>query len=153
MLENFTGMKKELAELATVLNAFKSEAVQLRILEVLFGAESESREVGLHTSEKARTQVRKTKVAKREKKIPEGTTKKGRGTSGSGAVAALGQFVTGGFFSKPRTINDIIVDCKHNKARDYKANEFSGKLARLVRSGELSRKKNPDNQYEYTKNK
>jgi len=36
-IENIQDKKKYLAELATVLNSFKSEAVQLRLLEHLLG--------------------------------------------------------------------------------------------------------------------
>ena len=53
--------------------------------------------------------------------------------------------------NKPRTINDLIEHCKHNLARTFKANEFSGKLGRMVRNSELTRKKNTDKQYEYKK--
>lgn len=36
MISNFEQMKAQLAELANVINAFKSEAVQLRIVELIF---------------------------------------------------------------------------------------------------------------------
>lgn len=38
MMENFESVKKQLTELATVLNGFKSEAVQLCILDLVIGA-------------------------------------------------------------------------------------------------------------------
>ena len=53
--------------------------------------------------------------------------------------------------SKPKTIGDIVKHCEHNMARKFKQNEFSGKLARLVRDGVLKRGKNADGQYEYKK--
>ena len=37
MLENFVKMKNQLSELAGVVNAFKSEAVQLKIIELILG--------------------------------------------------------------------------------------------------------------------
>ena len=37
MIENLAETKKQLTELATVLNAFKSEVVQLRLLEMILG--------------------------------------------------------------------------------------------------------------------
>src|SRR6266508_7025079 len=77
--------------------------------------------------------------------------KKAKAPGGTGAVATLSQLASGTFFDKPRTIKDLIDHCKHNLARTFKANEFSGKLGRMVRNGELTRKKNADKQYEYKK--
>ncbi len=37
MIQKLDSIKKQLAELATALNAFKSEAVQLRLLDFLLG--------------------------------------------------------------------------------------------------------------------
>ena len=71
--------------------------------------------------------------------------------SGSGAVATITQLLDGDFFKKPCVINDIIKHCKDNLARTFKANEFSGKLGQLVRTNQLTRVKNTDNQYEYKK--
>lgn len=40
MIDKLDSMKKQLGELASVLNAFKSEAVQLRLLDLLLGQET-----------------------------------------------------------------------------------------------------------------
>lgn len=37
MIKNFEIVKKQLSELAGIVNSFKSEAVQLRIVELIFG--------------------------------------------------------------------------------------------------------------------
>jgi hypothetical protein len=151
MIEKFAGMKKQLSELALVLNEFKSEAVQLRLLELILGEES---------AEDAAEQQNKHKIPQSPRKKTKPTTgkvagtvpsKRRAGSSGAGANATLSQLVSGNFFDKPRTINDIIEHCKHNLARTFKANEFSSKLGRLVRTQELTRKKNSDKQYEYSK--
>jgi hypothetical protein len=151
MIDKLDDMKKQLlSELATVLNAFKSEAVQLRLLDVLLGQEATEEPNKPHrrtgSSKKARQRVPAEKATenssgKKKKKAP----------SGTGAPATLTQLLSTTFFDKPRTINDIIEHCKHNLARTFKANEFSGKLSRIVRNGELTRKKNADKQYEYEK--
>jgi hypothetical protein len=150
MIEKLDSIKKQLAELATVLNAFKSEAVQLRLLDFLLGGQSVEKPDKIpgrtRTSKKPRsprttTTTGKGATAKKGKKAP----------SGTGATATLTQLLSTTFFDKPRTINDIIEHCKHNLARTFKANEFSGKLGRMVRAGELTRKKNADKQYEYKK--
>lgn len=82
------------------------------------------------------------KSPKSKKKLP---------TAGTGAVATLSELAKTDFFSKPKTIKDIIEHCSINYARKFRANDLSGKLARMVRNGELARKKNKDKQYEYTK--
>lgn len=157
MIERFSELKKDLTELATVLNQFKSEAVQLRLLELLFDADSntstESDNVIIKS--KGRTKKRpKTDVAKASRKpVAEGKGKEKpkKAATGQGAPATLTNLLAGDFFKTHKTIGDIIDHSKMNLARSFKSNEFSGKLARLVRSGELTRKKNADGQYEYKK--
>jgi len=152
MIQNFDNVKKQLGELAGLINSFKSEAVQLRIIELIFGGSFEARHdderdgeaVGLKKKSPRRKTKRKARGAKK------GGAKR-KPSSGTGAAATLNQLAEGDFFNTPRTINDIIQHCKENLARGFKANEFSGKLARMVRSGELTRQKNADNQYEYKK--
>ena len=155
MIEKFAELKVQLAELATVLNTFKSEAVQLKLVEIIFGTDSgedphEKDGNGRKNSEPAAKRKGNRKPAS-PKSLAGPPAKRKTLTSGAGANATLNQLAQGAFFDKPRTINDIIEHCKHNLARTFKANEFSGKLGRMVRDGELSRKKNSDNQYEYQK--
>jgi hypothetical protein len=152
MMENFESMKRQLSELATVLNAFKSESVQLRILDFVLGDQSAgdifSPRGDDRTTGRAGTRRAPKKKRVNIKAIPD---KGKKAPAGTGAVATLTQLLAGNFFDKPRTINDIIEHCKHNLARTFKANEFSGKLGRMVRERELTRKKNADKQYEYKK--
>ena len=157
MIERFSELKKDLTELATVLNQFKSEAVQLRLLELLFdttpkgNAEEPKDDVGPKRRANGRANKRGSKTP--AKKAAEGSPseKPKKGAGGKGANATLTNLLAGEFFNKHKTIGDIIDHSKLNLARDFKANEFSGKLARLIRSGELTRKKNADGQYEYKK--
>lgn len=150
MIEKLYGIKKQLGELATVLNAFKSEAVQLRLLDFLLGEQSEEEP----SKNPRRTRTSKKATARRAA-APTGegasSNRRKKAPSGTGAPATLNLLLSGTFFDKPRTINDIIEHCKHNLARTFKANEFSGKLGRMVREDELTRKKNADKQYEYKK--
>lgn len=150
MIQNFETVKSELAELAEVINAFKSEAVQLRIIEMIFGGTHESSDDEPAGKPKAKP-ARKRTERKVRTKTSSGTRKKGKASGGTGAVATLSQLAEGAFFEEPRTINDIIEHCRHNLARSFKANEFSGKLGRMVRNKELTREKNADKQYEYKK--
>jgi hypothetical protein len=152
-IEDIEGKKKQLTELASVLNSFKSEAVQLRLLDHLLS------EVQGDAGQQSQGTGRKLSFRRRRKepKIsagnPQGgpTAKKKPMASGIGPVATVAQLAEGDFFKKPRTIGDIVEHCKHNLARSFKANEISGKLGKLVRGGQLTRAKNADKQYEYKK--
>lgn len=152
-IEDIQDKKKYLAELATVLNSFKSEAVQLRLLEHLLDdigtLEGQAKPNGdIKSSPRRRRKQPKAQSDNRGAGAP---AKKKLAASGTGAVATVTQLVGGDFFKKPRTIGDILEHCKHNLARSFKANEISGKLGQLVRSKQLTRTKNADNQYEYKK--
>ena len=151
MIQKLDAIKKQLSELAAVLNAFKSEAVQLRVLDFVLGEESseelDEKPANIRTSRRSRP---RRKATLRKTDSATSATRK-KSSAGTGAPATLNQLLAGTFFDKPRTINDIIEHCKHNLARTFKANEFSGKLGRMVRTGDLARKKNADKQYEYEK--
>jgi hypothetical protein len=151
-IENLAEMKKELTDLASVLNTFKSEAVQLRLLEFILGevpvASNRPEQKDPKPSAKRR---RKQPNPSADKTADASSPKKKKAASGPGAVATVAQLLEGDFFKKPRVSNDIIKHCKDNLARTFKANEFSGKLGQLVRTNQLTRAKNADNQYEYKK--
>ena len=150
MIKNYEESKSQLKEVSEVINGFKSAAVHLRIIEIVFGMETEDYSTKNESDTPASTK-RKTAKRKSTKKLPKkATTKKsGKKASGQGAVVTLIKLVEEGFFSKPKSIGDIVEHCEHNLARIFKANEFSGKLGRLVRDDELKRSKNAENQYEY----
>jgi hypothetical protein len=152
MIENFETVKKELRELAGVINTFKSEAVQLRIVELILGASAiQKDQIPAKETVSQKPKRKKQKAATKSADVAGKKGKKKATAAGTGAVATLSQLAEGDFFSKPRTINDIIQHCSTSFARKFKANEFSSKLGRMVRNGKLTRKKNADNQYEYTK--
>jgi hypothetical protein len=151
MMEKLVGMKKQLSELASVLNEFKSEAVQLRILDLVLGTEPPADTTGRKKERNPARRARARRVSKAEDTDSTAPGKRKKAPAGTGAPATLNQLLLGNFFDKARTINDIIEHCKHNLARTFKANEFSGKLGRMVRSDELTSKKNADHQYEYKK--
>jgi hypothetical protein len=157
MLEKITEIKSKLAELAPVLNSFKSEAVQLKLLEIILGEgfiedpnDQENGEV--RSAQKHRRKKKaKTKDAVSDPAATKSPAKRKAVASGSGANATVSQIAQGDFFKQPRTINDILIYCKDQLARVFKANDISGKLGRMFRDGVLTRKKNKDNQYEYKK--
>lgn len=151
MMETFEGMRKQLSELASVLNEFKSEAVQLRILDLVLAGEPTDGAEDQPAPRKTARRVQMRGTTKPQNASSARPGKRKKAPSGTGSPSTLTQLLSGTFFDKARTINDIIEHCKHNLARTFKANEFSGKLGRMVRNNELTRKKNTDNQYEYKK--
>ncbi len=149
MIENFDEVKAQLAELSDIINKFKSEQVQLKIVELIFGAAGRAAE---HQGEGAlppRKRGRRSKK-KTEGPVPKADNGKKRAARGDGPAATLEQFIQEGFFSQKRTIGAAVEHCKA-KARNFKNNELSGPLGRLVRNNKLSRTKNADGQWEYVK--
>jgi hypothetical protein len=152
-IEDIQDKKKHLADLATALNSFKSEAVQLRLLEHLLGDSGvdESQVQPNGNSKSSPRRRRKQPKPSADSGGSRSPAKKKSAASGTGPVATLAELVEGDFFNEPRTIGDIIEYCKHHLARSFKANEISGKLGNLVRKKQLTRAKNANNQYEYKK--
>lgn len=153
MIKNFEVVRKQLKELSEVINSFKSESVQLRIVDLIFGLEEP--ELDDETEEDNPPKTNKTRKKKTKKaKTKKTASKKKSGSksqSGHGAVATITALSEGDYFDKSRSINDIVSHCSTNMAKKIKPNDISGKLARLIRDGVLTRVKNKDNQYEYKK--
>jgi hypothetical protein len=154
MIEDFENVKKQLSELADVVNRFKSEAVQLRIIELILGDDHVDAEEVRATPPAPRKKRRRTSgnktAAKSSGAAEKSKTKKNGATrSGNGAVSTLVAVYDKAFFKTPRVIGDIVSHCEVNLARKIKASDISGKLGRMVRNGELTHTKNADGQYEY----
>lgn len=150
MIKNFDEIKKQLSELSSVINSFKSEAVQLKIVELIFDFTEEKPE---EETEDRTKKTKKKKIKKKAKAKEPGNEvkKKTKSPAGEGAFAMLSKLYEGDFFKKAKTISHIVEHCDVNFAKKFKANEFSGRLARMVREGQLKRIKNTEGQYEYTK--
>lgn len=160
MIQDFEEIKRQLSELSEVINRFNSEAVQLRIVELIFGTDRPDTDEGVPEPKiPSNFRGRKKRTSKAQKNEPaaatgsDATVQKGRKSGGSakGAIAILNDLVDGNFFKSNKTINDIVSYCDQSLARRFKASAFSGALARLTRNGVLERQKNADGQYEYLK--
>ena len=155
MIDDFENVKKQLTELATVINTFKSEAVQVRIVELLLGTSQSTVDDGGPARPPSAPRKRKTKRSRPDKVAAKDATTKTKpkrtATSGTGPTAMLLQLLDGDFFNSPKTINDIVEHFKHKMARTIRPSDISGKLGRLTRDEKISRSKNSDGQYEYTK--
>ena len=103
MIDDFDNVKKELTELAIVINTFKSEAVQVRIVELLLGTNESAVDDERPARSPTARPKRKTKRKTAEKVANKNATTKPRraATSGTGATALLSQLLAGDFFQQP----------------------------------------------------
>lgn len=153
MIDDFSTIKTQLKELAPIINEFKSEQVQLCLIEIIFNKNTTENRAEKKTIDS--NEVKKTpKVTRKKQKRSsqpslEKTAKKGPSRKGPGYY--LSQLIDEGYFDKPHQINTIVEHLKVNKAVTYKANELSTPLRRLIRSKKLKRAKNTDKQFEYEK--
>ncbi len=152
-MKNFDRIKGQMTELSTIVNAFKSEAVQLRVIELIFGDDLlEDEEAKDKPTIAARIKARGRKP--RKAVLAKGNTdsqghQRPTRNPGRGGRAILAKLYQEGFFKKPRTIREIVDHADTNLATKLKQSDFSGSLARYVRDGKLTRSKNAENQYEY----
>jgi hypothetical protein len=156
MLKNIELIKTQLSELAGVINLYKSEAVQLKIVELVFKhatsadspADDETKE-----SQVKRRGKRNQKSAKTEGTGPRAqntATAAKKKSSRLGAAAALDRLLKTGFFKSKRKMADIVNQCATKLASPIKSTALSGPLARFVKDDKLDRDKNKeDGQYEY----
>lgn len=157
MREKFQELNQQLAELSETINKFESEAVQLRIVELIFAqarqssqfaeGEAQSYEAGPGRNGKAANGVGGRRAAGERSRRREGAQ-----PSASGAVVALANLVDGDFFEQKRTIGDVVKKCEEEFGIRYKSNAFSGPLSRYARKKDgLKREKNAEGNYVYFK--
>ena len=150
MIADFEILKKQLAELAKVINSFQCEAVQLKVVELVLTGEVVAGSVEeVATSGKGATGGEKGKKKKAKKKAEKGEAAIKRRSSKKGAVPILTQLIEEGYFKQGHTINNIVEYVERDKAHKLKVTSLSGPLARFVRDSKLKRDKNADGQYEY----
>jgi len=150
MLKDFDAVKGQLKELAEMVNAFKSEAVQLRIVELVLAATE--REDGVRETHATPNRGSRRPVRRRGAKPENGNGSAERKTArrgGRGARATLARALSEGYFKKPHTLGELVQHVETNMASKFKQSDFSGSLARYVRDGKLKRSKNSEGQYEY----
>jgi hypothetical protein len=154
MIRNFEQIKTQLAELATVINSFKSEAVQLRIVDLLFKGAAPPEEEHEAFKPAQRRRQRGERDDSGSSSVSQAAGGKGQRSlkrAGTGGMATLGILIDEGFFSKRHALKGITDHIEKEKARKFRQSDLSGPLGRLVRDGTLKRQKNADGQYEYWK--
>ncbi len=161
MIKNFERVKMQLNDLAEALNKFNSEAVQLKIIELLLGGTekvevvekaekvAEVAEVAEAPVEKRIRPGRPPKQEKVEKEKKSRAPRK-RISGRPGPSTILKSLLETDFFNEKRTIGDIVKHCADVHNYEYKSTDLSGTLAKLAKDGTLGRDKNPEsNQFEY----
>jgi len=135
-------LKKQLIELSEVVNAFRSEAVQVKIVDKLLDAmidfeKGEADSNGeIFARKKPERHVANT-LASRKK---------------PGATRVLNQLINTDFFKTPHSIAAIAEYCKAKFDSDFKTSELSGILLKLSNENKLIRQRNNDNnRFEYVK--
>jgi hypothetical protein len=156
MIKNFETVRAQLKELSDVINSYKTEAVQLRLVELIFGSSASSVSNGDQPDPPATLpplpakKRRKTRATRNGGGAGDANERTNRSSSRLGGAATLAALLAEGFFKKPRTISGMVAHCETNRASKFKQSEFSGSLARYVREKKLTRAKNGDGQYEYS---
>ena len=149
-----TNLKSQLLDLAETLNAFKSEAVQVKIAEKLlnsiFGEEERT------VSNPDNMQQEHNYISRRAKRINPNKERKNNGEvrerKPTGATKAMYRLLNTDFFDEPKSISAIANRYKEEFNEDFKTSEISGILLKSVKENLLKREKNQGNKrYEYVK--
>jgi len=162
MNKSFAELKQQLNELSETINKFESEAVQLRIVELLFNqsglrglAEEHATFEGAPKREAKSQQVAAAPAGalggRSQSRASGRRSSDTTAPSASGAVAALARLVESDFFNEKRTIGDVVRKCEEDFGVRYKSNAFSGPLSRYAASGVLKREKNEEGKFAYYK--
>jgi len=143
MSKHIEKLKKQLTEIAEVVNAFKSEAVQLKIVDRLLDvlvdfdkADAEGADFLIKKINKKTDDTENYPFSANRKK--------------PGATKVLNQLLNSEFFHTAHSISSIAEYCKENFDSDFKTSELSGILLKLANEHKLKRERSKDNnRFEY----
>jgi hypothetical protein len=150
-------IRKGIGELATVLNQFKSEAVQVKLLDRFLSGVTETATAVSTPLTSAAPKRRGRPPGSGAKKVLKDSAvvtvnvgkKRGRKRSKMGATGALHKLMASGFFKTRRSISDVTEACKNKLGMDIAVTNLSGPLMRFVSEKKLLRAKNKDDKFEY----
>ena|ERR1700712_4328765 len=144
MSKHIEKLKKQLTEISEVVNSFKSEAVQLKIIEKFLDVLVDFDKGDTDTTELFNKKgYKKTEFESDNYSLSQGRKK-------PGATKILNQLLNSDFFSVPRSISSIATYCKENFDSDFKTSELSGILLKLANENKLRRERSHDNnRFEY----
>lgn len=147
MLTNIESAKSDLAKLAGVLNQFKSEAVQVKLLELLLhGAPAVTPAVEVTAKRRGRPPGKGAEAARSAKPAK---VKSAAGGGKMGATGALNKLIESGYFKSRRSIAEVTVACKSKLGVEIAVTNLSGPLMRFVKEKKLVRAKNSDDKFVY----
>ncbi|HEY8929619.1 MAG TPA: hypothetical protein VIM55_10540 [Mucilaginibacter sp.] len=145
MSKHIEKLKKQLVEISEVVNAFQSEAVQVRVVDRLLDVMIEMEKGEGETPEI----FSKRNYKPRENGQHYDTF---RGAKKPGATKVLNQLLSTDFFDTRHSISSIAEYCKENFDSDFKTSELSGILLKLANENKLRRERsNENNRFEYVK--
>ena len=143
MSKHIEKLKKQLLEISEVVNAFKSEAVQVRVVDRLLDVMVELEKSDGDTG--AEVFIKKNYKARNDE-APYAY----RGAKKPGATKILNQLLSTDFFDISRSISSIANYCKDTYDSDFKTSELSGILLKLAKENKLRRERsNENNRFEY----
>lgn len=153
MNKSFDEIKEKLTEFSLLLDVFKSEAVQVKVIEKLLDEyfdEGRSKSQFGYSLNGGDDQFARRGRPRKEVLTAEERDEKNRNNRALGATKVLTQLFEDGYFESKRQIGDIIRHSWEKLNSDVKATEVSGLLLRFVKEGKLDRDKNADNnRFEY----
>jgi hypothetical protein len=146
MSKHIEKLKKQLLEISEVVNSFRSEAVQVKIIDRLLDVimesdkgDAEGTDVFSKRGRKPRTEDDESSASLHGRKKP-------------GATKILNQLLSTDFFGSRHSISDIAEYCKENYDSDFKTSELSGILLKLAKENKLKRERsNDNNRFEYVR--
>ncbi len=154
MTELDSKLKNQLLDLAEMLNAFKSEAVQVKIADKLLSQIFIDNKLQAANPENGQQEQNLT--SRRAKRVEphkgQDDNSHTRERKPTGATKAMYRLLGTDFFDQPKTISAIASRYNQEFNGDFKTSEISGILLKTVRENLLKREKNLGNKrYEYVK--
>jgi hypothetical protein len=153
-MTNFdVNLKNQLLDLAETLNAFKSEAVQIKIAERLLNnifTDEDDEDEGQNVNYEGGGTSRRAKRINPNNRRQDGSHLRER--KSTGATKAMYRLLESDFFNEPKTIAEIAYRYNEEFNESFKTSEISGILLKSVKENLLKREKNPENKrFEYVK--
>lgn len=146
MSKHIEKLKKQLLEISEVVNSFRSEAVQVKVIDRLLDAMIESEKGETDGVDAFNRRVRRIRQADEDENLSTNGRKK------PGATKVLNQLLLTDFFNSSHSISEIADYCKESYDSDFKTSELSGILLKLAKENKLRRERSDDNnRFEYVR--
>ncbi|MBS1529056.1 MAG: hypothetical protein JSU01_02010 [Bacteroidetes bacterium] len=144
MSKHIEKLKRQLLEISEVVNSFKSEAVQVRIIDRLLDAIAETEKTEPENVEPFVKKARRARNGEMDDHA--------HGRKKPGATKILNQLLMTDYFNSRHSISAIADYCKEHYDSDFKTSELSGILLKLAKEDKLKRERsNDNNRFEYVK--